>query len=77
MNSWENSVKALSALLSCMINVPIHELFQCEVRHQLYASRLVHDELSSLDSSINIYSWTYDIHEYESPVMRVVHGQHS
>ena len=33
------------------------------------ASRLVHDELSSFDSSMNIYSWTI------SPKMRARHTQ--
>ena len=53
MISREKVSKSFSAVLSCMIKLS-KDSSKCEVRHRLDALRLFHDELSSLDSSMNI-----------------------
>ena len=50
------SIKSVE-IFKCIVelrNNRIHGLFQCEVRYRLDASRLIHNELYSLDLSMNI-----------------------
>ena len=54
MNSRKITCKTLIYLLSCMIKL-FKDSSNVKVRHRLDDSRLVHDELSSLDSSMNIW----------------------
>ena len=60
-NSIEMGIKSFTYIAQ-LHDESIHGLFQCEVCHRLDASRLVHDEHSALDSSMdNIYRAIADV----------------
>ena len=71
MNSREKMSTTFKALLSCTLK-PFMNSSNVKVRRRLDASRLVHAELSSLDSSINSSVSILGLFQYKKMVIELM-----